>query len=656
MADQPLLVFPAPELASRSKGHGGPSGLCRPSHSHQGARLSPKFDRLQADFEARAVELTQTTTGIDPEQVLVIETIGGVDEFANAVKKIQGLEWMGELELEDILPDEDFYEESNEAKKLSGRLYLIMTNQRALSEMLSLWRRYKDQDDSKMKFDQGLTKFREVFKCLKDIRRWGIRERIEETGVLDAWRESLQHEGTQPITFEAELWFRNQEAARESSRNSIEMLVSQLGGQTLSSCTIPEISYHSLLLNLPRNVIQSITDHPDTELVKCDNVMFFRPTGQMCSDFMPTEGDLSEISTDQENPSSGNPIVALFDGLPLENHRLLANHLIVDDPDDWASDYPADGRVHGTTMASLIIHGDKNSNSSSLLTPLYVRPIMKPYGWDGYRQELMPDDILPVDLIHRAVRRLFEGNGSESPVAPEVKIINLSIGDPVRQFDHSMSPLARLLDWLSEKYNIIFVISAGNHDVPINLGVTESEFENLSEKDRQELIVQTLLSVARNRRILSPAESINSITVGATHHDFSQTGHMGVLIDPYETELPSPISPIGAGYRRSIKPDLMFSGGRQFFQKPPIGGNSDNISLETAKYLSAPGILAAYPGQSGELTKTAHTTGTSNAAALMSRNGTICYESLMEIFNEQLAGVDTALHRISSKVNAYSWL
>jgi len=115
------------------------------------------FDQLQATFNARRVEIQQTTAGIDPEQVLVIEIIGSVDKFANAVKRIEGLEWMGEIETDEITPDEDFYDEANPQKNLNGRLYLVMTNQRALDEMLSLWQRY--QTDPDMQFKHGLTKF-----------------------------------------------------------------------------------------------------------------------------------------------------------------------------------------------------------------------------------------------------------------------------------------------------------------------------------------------------------------------------------------------------------------------------------------------------------------------------------------------------------------
>ena len=132
MPDRPLLLFPTPETADRSKGRGFPGRVHRPTHGRQGQRLSPIFTQLQTAFNTRRVELQQTTAGADPEQVLVIETIGNVENFANAVKRIEGLEWMGEVAIEEIAPDEDFYDAEDNTKELSGRLYLVMTNQRAL--------------------------------------------------------------------------------------------------------------------------------------------------------------------------------------------------------------------------------------------------------------------------------------------------------------------------------------------------------------------------------------------------------------------------------------------------------------------------------------------------------------------------------------------
>ena len=156
-----------------------------------------------------------------------------------------------------------------------------------------------------------------------------------------------------------------------------------------------------------------------------------------------------------EEPPAGSPVVALFDGLPLQTHRRLQGRLVVDDPDGFESDSPAVARRHGTAMASLILHGDLAAGEAPLPRLLYVRPILRPnpHDWRNHT-ETAPEGTLVVDLVHRAVRRLFEGDGGEAPVAPHVSIINLSIGIRDRPFDQALSPLARLLDWLAWRYKV----------------------------------------------------------------------------------------------------------------------------------------------------------------------------------------------------------
>ena len=60
--------------------------------------------------------------------------------------------------------------------------------------------------------------------------------------------------------------------------------------------------------------------------------------------------------------------------------------------------------------------------------------------------EAIPPAVLPVDLIHRAVRRLFEPEGGEPPAAPTIRFVNLSIGDPARPLMREMSSWARLVE------------------------------------------------------------------------------------------------------------------------------------------------------------------------------------------------------------------
>ena len=612
-----------------------------PTVARQGQRLAPVFQQLQESFNARCVEMQQTAVGIDPEQVLVIETVGDVKDFANAVRRIQGLEWVGELALDSIVPDEDFHDKTYPGKELSGRLYLIMSNQAALRQMLSLWQKYIENPKA-MDFRRGeyhgLAKFKNVFEQLKSIRRWGLEDRLAEREVFEIWREELESDAHRNVRFEAELWYRESYEKRTECEGLVATLIQKLGGKVISQCVLPEIAYHSILGEIPAQAAQQILGQPEVDLIQCEDIMFFRPTGQVATGVEEAQNNASDCKVTTNGQPEGNPIVAILDGLPLENHRLLAQRLIIDDPDNWASEYPAIDRQHGTVMASLVVHGDLNSDSDPLSRPVYVRPIMKPDLKDmrsdmrSPRRERMPEDVLHVDLIHRAVRRIFEGEGDQAAVAPTVKIVSLSIGDSARHFSRDMSPFARLLDWLSAKYNVLFVISSGNHLESIDTGLTSKDFEALDAAEREALVVKKLYENARHRRLLSPAESINGLTIGAIHYDETSRIKANRFIDPFVSLLPSPVTAFGSGYMRSIKPEILLPGGRILFRSTL---NPLNCALHIPNVASLRGNYTAAPSVNpGETNKWKYSCGTSNSTALAARTASITYEYLGSIFSE----------------------
>ena len=680
MAEYPLLIFPAPKKADRTKQRNfGQSNIHRPNISRQGFRSDPKFEQLQKFFEARRAEIQHSIGGVEPEEVLVIEVIGSIEKFSNAVKNIEGFEFMGELETDEIEPDDDFYiiedkdkkksipngqlfddkiyaQEDNEKKKLPGSLYLVMGNQKALNQMLSLWEIYKKSPSKR--FETGLNKFRNVFKNLYDLRRWDVRDRLVATGVLDVWEQELKDGDNEVILFESELWFRNSEAIRKLGVQNVTNLVEREGGEVRGQTVIPDISYHGLLVALPPSAIRTIINNHDVKLVQCKDVMFIRPVGQMVVGEEIPKDKLTPLDIEEMPEPNGDPIVALFDGVPLENHQLLSGgRLIIDDPDAWGDNYQASQRKHGTAMASLIIHGDLNQPSAPLLRPIYVRPIMKPLNWPDH--EAVPKDCLIVDLIHRAVRRMFEGEQGEGPVAPQVRIINFSIGDISRQFIRDMSPIARLLDWLSAKYDVLFIVSAGNHENAISLGVSPKEFRSFTIEKLESTTIKSLYSNAWNRKLLAPAETINGLSVGAAHIDDSRVDNPGDKLNPFESLLPSPLSAFGSGYRRAIKPDLIFNGGQQWYHQSSTSETSPATIEPAITHSIPPGNRTASPGNSGQLRATAYSCGTSNAAALMSRGASLCYEYLQKIFDEQVAGTDSSINEVpllkTMLVHGCSW-
>jgi hypothetical protein len=445
MPDYPLLLFSTPTKADRDPGHGGGSPVHRPSVERQRQRIAPKLATLNQAFDARRLTLQQIAPTENPELVLVIETIGSVANFAKAVRKVPGLEWILEEDEDGIAPDEDFFDENTPTKNLSGQLFVLASNRQALDELLALWNRY--QADPAASFARGLAPFRHVFAQLKDIRPWGVADRLGDD-VRAYWQERIDEQAP-AVRFEIEAWYFASTQKNEIARGEIATRVAALNGQIISRALIPDIGYHGLLVELPAAALTEILAGKIPELVLSDRVMYFRPRAQSIVD-LGTDGILLPHVADPVNAQQGEPVVALLDGLPMQNHALLAGRLIVDDPDGWAAGYEAKDRVHGTAMASLVLHGELDGPVRPASRPIYVRPVLRPDPTDTFhsrRHEHTPDDVLLIDLMHRAVRRICEGDAGEGASAPTVRVVNISIGDESRSFDRALSPWARLLDW-----------------------------------------------------------------------------------------------------------------------------------------------------------------------------------------------------------------
>ncbi|MCU1305531.1 MAG: hypothetical protein JWN45_226 [Acidobacteriaceae bacterium] len=397
---------------------------------------------------------------------------------------------------------------------------------------------------------------------------------------------------------------------------------------------IPEIAYHAAIGQIPaRAAPLVIGEAAHIRLLQCEQVMFFRPVGQFSVPAAVGEPGPG-ITPAAPNLGDAAPVVALLDGLPIENHVLLAGRLVVDDPDNWTVDYPAGDRQHGTAMASLIAHGDLGTEQTPIDSRIYVRPIMRPDSrdWHVPRLEAIPRDVIPADLIHRAVRRMFEGDGNHTAAAPSVRVVNVSIGDSAHPYDRIVSPFARVIDWLSWRYRVLFIISAGNQLTNLPLNLTRGEWLALNADERAERVFRALVMTAHVRRLLSPAESINALTVGALHEDESGDPIEPHRVNPYNASgFPSPINAVGSGFRRSVKPELLCEGGRQLYSiNPNNGGGAVSLLPESLQH-RPPGQRAASPGPTGDVTRTRYTRGTSNAAAAATRHAVAVSEMLDEI-------------------------
>lgn len=570
------------------------------------------------------MQLRQDPEAIAPERAIVFEVTGSLTNFYTEASRI-GLEYLADDELE-IEPDDDFRLTKEPDEAIPGRVYLAMPDLEALRQLVSLWRRYKEGG----RMADGFGLWTQLFGLLKDVRAWGPEDRLTAE-TLAVWRDRLAEAPDEPVRFEVELWYRENPETRQPAYATFNSAVRELGGAIVHHATIPEIRYDAALIDLPAARIRELLDNPTVTLARVNEIMFIRPQSMAA---FPVDEDREEdpAPVDPAGAAPLPPIAALLDGLPVQNHRRLENRLIVDDPEDLEPIYQVTARKHGTEMASLIIHGDVNRGEPPLNRPLYVRPIMEPVqtlnGWD----ERTPADRLLVDHVYRAVRRMKEGEAGEPPTAPSVFMINLSMGDESRQFSGPMSPWARLLDHLAYRYNILFLVSAGNIRDPLALTgfANWTAFESATPVEREAALFAAIDAQKARRTILSPAEAMNVLTVGAAHRDAMPLG--GAIASGVDAiakpDLPNLSSRLGLGFRKVIKPDLLAEGGREYVRWTSTTPHLDVAPARQAA--RAFGLLAAAPDARGDLSKTALTWGTSAATALATRAGHLVFDALMD--------------------------
>ena len=629
MPSKPLLIFPRPAKADRDSLNSNPRRSPSRSAGDLWVTYFPKLKALRDALERETVNIHNTAIGLEPEFVLVLEVESEIEAFYNCVRRIEGLEWLVEGSLHE---DGGMNSGIDCDEPCDGRLYMVMTNQDAIDQLLSLWNQYKQ--DSSVHFDIGLAKFKDLFALIRDIRRWSVADRLRDTGIVDYWKDVIES-GEDQSCFDIELWFRGNKEKQRAAEERLRIALSRVNGQVVDVCKIEEIMYHALRVRIPCQELRDVIISDDADFLKAEEVMFVRPCGQMMA---PKYED--EIESFPENfqatrrmiveQTEADPIIAVLDGYPLVAHKLIKDRIIIDDPDDFASDCPPKERIHGTSMASLILHGDLTCNSDTISRKIVVRPILKPY----QNGEKVPDNYFLLDLIHRAVKGFFENADGAVGSAPTVKVINLSLGDISRVFVSEMSPLARLIDWLSYRYNVLFVISAGNHGETIRINRSRSVLEAMSTGEFESTMAKALDDDKRHRRLLSPAESVNAITVGATHQDGLASFDARTARNLYDGSMPSPITSVGDGYNRSVKPDVLMPGGRQLYRDSSCSSTFLDIDVCSSCY--PPGVKVACPRGEGDLTAECFARGTSCSAALTTRNCAIAYESLLEVLPEKM--------------------
>ncbi len=600
----------------RSRPIGKPKFPPRPqafSEARQLEKFAPRFDRLANILgrDSAGLELRADPTALAPERLLVFEVRGLISAFASAARNVPGLEFIDEEELDTDSDDKN------------PVAYLMLPDARALKELESLWKRWR-----RGQLARGETAWREVFQLLRDLRPWGPADRVRplDAGILAEEIEGLSdHE---LVTLEIELIFREDDRIATEREQDVRAAILMHGGRIASCARIGDIAYHALLAELPVRAIRPIIQHSAESIAALEAVMHIRPQS------IATAIELMDATapvTEPASPDLSEPVLALLDGVPVAGHAFLRNHAVVDDQFGLEAAAAVSERVHGTAMASLIIHGDLNRPQAVLPRQVHVVPVLG-------MGDRFPSNRLIIDIIYNAILAMRDG---PDPTAPGVLIVNLSLGNSRCPFHGQMSPWARLLDRLAFRFGILFLVSAGNNtgSFAVPAFPTRTAFEDPTA-DRPAGILRALGNIVADRRLFAPAETVNGITVGACNEDSvgpTDRATARVNIDPYpNVRIANPSSALGPGFAASVKPDILMPGAREHLR---VIRSNTSIEVAPAGPMRSAGLRVAAPPRAGFESAFAFTNGTSAATALASRTCHRIHDALESAYGDAFLGL-----------------
>ena len=592
----------------------------------------PIFRRLRniLDRQDAVLQLRTDPNSLAPERLLVFEVTGSVQNFVNAISRIAGLEFAGEEELEadDLDKNPEFY--------------LLVPQLSALREIVSLWEQWERTGN----VPRNYTPWRDLFLQLRGVRPWGPADRVSPRN-RDYFRSIIDGApDAEQIRIEIELVFRQTLAASQSAENDAAERIIGSAGLIVSRSLRTEFAYHALLVDVPTAEVRRIANLDPASLAGVHSIASIVPqsigTPMEAADKLP-------VNAVRPVPAKPQPIAAVLDAVPVQAHPLLRDGLSVDDPNDLEA-RAVGARIHGTAMASLVLHGDLNDPPSSISRRVYFRPVMyaPPFG-----DELFDSDELIIDVIVEAIIRMRANGGQQ------VIVVNISLGDRTKPFSGKISTWARALDYLAFEYGILFLVSAGNigDGIPLADFPDDAAFQGADPSDRASAVFRGLDAVKADRRVLAPADCVNGLTVGAWHRDSSQELFRGVTpFPPYiDLNMPNVSSRLGPGLRRGTKPDVLFAGGRERVRFDPLAASP------TIRPHHLPnrfwGLKVAAPPQNGDM-GLHFTVGTSAATALATHSAHRIFDALEEAYPQLIASMPLAERAVLLKallVHTASW-
>ena len=655
MANRPILRLPDSRSTHRKTGSPDRSPKPRgPGFHQQGERFRPEFERLESILAHgnATVELRQDPFGIAPERALVFVTAVPINDFARATQLV-GLEILSEIALatDHELPDDLIVEHPD---AVSPTLYATMPTQDAFNRLLRLWRRYQSGNES----ERGYAPWWHLFNMLAELRPWGPEDRLSADNRIEL-ENRLPFDNDAEVQIELEHWPTQDTKKLGQWRQETKAKIVDLGGRIIDQSAIHErrFSYDAMLVSFTAGTVRAMLDDPSAPegLAMLDGLQFILP--QTIAQTLPAHSrPTATAQYDFDGFDATSPFRALLlDGTPIAAHRCLDGGVVIEDIHDLADRSVVSTRRHATEMASLILRGDLYSDGQPVLDS---RILAIPLLVDTEDRSSSPVDRLFVDLVHTALQRAFYGN---EPLAPDAFVVNFSIAVHGSHFAGRISSLARLLDWWSSQAGILFVVSAGNIEQPLQIpDMSIGKFEGLSLPERRDLVHTAQQRHRYKRTLLAPGEALNVLTVGAASLDLVSSDTEptpGTVEIRSETNiLPAISSGLGLGPFRTVKPDLIGIGGYHEVRGEPAG---NDLRLRVVSRSNRTGLTVATASPTSPGTLSSRSRGTSCAAALVTRSLLNAAAALTgeggPYEGVELPRIDLALLTRALAINAARW-
>lgn len=325
-----------------------------------------------------------------------------------------------------------------------------------------------------------------------------------------------------------ELW---PTAHHEAMSQAFELWLKEEDIRLIDQVRKPQLVLFRVKVN--RRQAESLLKHRDIRLVDLPG-----RTGISRQTLQVDIKDLPEVI----DPDEDAPRLAILDSGVAQNHPLIgpalgdAASFLTNNPN------PSDECGHGTKVAGIAIWGE----IEDLIVLQQAQPPVRLLSGRVLDQNGEYDEGLIENQITEAVEYFYR--------AYNCRVFNLSLGNSNRPYNGKhLRGLAVTLDLLTRKYDILFVVSAGNFTSPGHQPFAW-----------RQVYPEHLFS--DESKIIDPATATHAITVGslAAHEKTYQDTRYAPSIEfiPIaRTNEPSPFTRTGPTVANAIKPELLAIGG-----------------------------------------------------------------------------------------------